>query len=103
MGTNEAQEILAAYLAGTLPLEKAVEHFVALEQSSGPGFGLDLTNLGPAERDRAEQLFGRIFWCKLTGADPSTAPPAPYFEMLDDFQKQFEHDRPIASDEDLAV
>ena len=94
MPQGDSEQIFAEYLAGRVPLDQAVSHFMALGQDAGPGFGVDLAVLDDAQRVMVEELFGRIFWCKMNGADPTTQPPAPFFAMLEEMKEQLEQPPP---------
>ena len=86
--SSESERVLSAYLAGRLSVADAVAYFVALTDEAGaPGTGVDLESVDDDTRERAQELFRRIAWCKFTGGDPTAEPPLAFDEMLKALQR----------------
>lgn len=72
---SEALEILRRYLAGELDLESAAQS-LHLNKEFGLHYSHETTTA--EDRERIENLFGRVLWLALRESSPDNAPDQPF-------------------------
>jgi hypothetical protein len=71
----EGVEIVKRYLAGELDLEAAAES-LHLRDEFGLYYSAETTSA--EDRERIENLFGRVLWLKLRESSPNNVPDQPF-------------------------
>ena len=72
---SKALDILHRYLAGTLDLQSASEDISKLGEYSLAFSSADTNSI---DRQRIEELFGRVLWLTLREDDPENVPETPF-------------------------